>query len=244
MTINQDVKTLGQDLTDQAKGAGDAAVEQTKTAIATVKTPLYAVIGASDHAAKVARELVTDLRTRAESLPVDLKNRTENLPGEVRGAAEGARERATAQAATVRPEAIRETVRGVLTEAVETARKAVRRYEKRGQMVVADIRRAPGFTKVLKSAEGAVDRVEDALEALISDAQGELKGVRKSASSTATKAKVTVRKASTRRTAAPKATATKASTRKATPRKATATKATTAKRTPAKKSAAKASTSK
>jgi len=274
MSINQDIKTLGKDLTDEARNAGQASVEQTKNTVSAVKTPVYAVIGASDHAAKVARELVTDLRSRAETFPADLKTRAENLPGEVRGAADEARLRATAQASAVRPEALRETVIGVLTEAVSTARKAVRRYEKRGQMVVADLRRTPGFTKVLKSAEGAVDLVEDALEGLIRDAQGELKDVRKSAGNTASKAKATVRKASTRKTPvrkstpaksntakataakvtatratatkarATKARATKATATKATATKATATKATAAKRSPAKKSTSKASSNK
>ncbi len=259
MSINQDIKTLGKDLTDEARAAGDATVEQTVNAVSAIKTPLYAVIGASDHAAKVARELVTDLRGKAETLPGDLRNRAENLPGDVRGAAGEARERATTQAAAVRPEAIREVFIGAVTEAVSTARKAVRRYEKRGQMVVADIRRTPGFTKVLKTAESAVDRVEDALEDLIHDAQGELKVARRTAGSTASKAKATVRKASTRRTPARKATPAKSDTAKATAAKVTAkkagatkagTKASTKaaakapiKRTPAKKATSKTSSS-
>jgi len=228
MSINQDIKTLGKDLTNEAKGAGDAAVDQAKTAIATAKTPFYAVIGASDHAAK--------------------------------------------RAAAIRPDSVREAVREVVTEAVATAAKALRRYEKRGQMVVADLRRAPGFTRILKGAESAVDRVEDALEGLISDAQGELKGVRQTAGSTASKAKATVRKASTRRTAARKpggsgatagksgastttaakatakrapannATSRKASTRKASTRKASTRKASTSKATTSKATSRKAST--
>ncbi len=201
MSINRDIKTLGKDLTNESKGAGTGAVGQTKSILASARTPLYAVIGASDHAAK--------------------------------------------RAVAVRPRAIREAVRDVVTEAVSTARKTVRRYEKRGHMVVADLRRAPGFTRVLNGAENAVDRIEDTLEDLISDAQGELQDVRAGAGTTASRAKATVRRAGTRRSAARKPAGTKASpaasraTKSNSAKGAPARKATTTKATPTKRATVK-----
>lgn len=224
--VAKDLTSAGKDLTKDVKAAGD-------TAIQTAKTPFYAVIGASDHAAKFARARVADLRTRVEHAPADLRARAENLPGDVRTAAEQARDRANAQAGYVRPDAVRDTVKSAVTEVVDTALKTVRRYEKRGQMVVADLRRSPGFTRVLKTAENAVDSVEDKLEDLISDAQGELTDARKVTRSSAGQAKATVRQASTKKTApakarkapaAKKATSTKATTTKAPTRKSAGTR--------------------
>lgn len=221
--VAKDLTSAGKDLTKDAKAAGD-------TALQTAKTPFYAVIGASDHAAKFALARVADLRTRVEHAPADLRTRAENLPGDVRTAAEQARDRANAQVGYVRPDAVRDTVKSAVGEVVDTAIKTVRRYEKRGQMVVADLRRSPGFTRVLKTAENAVDSVEDKLEDLISDAQGELTDARKATRSSAGQAKATVRKASTKRAAPAKARKAPAA-KKATSTKATATKA------PARKSA-------
>lgn len=242
MSINPDLQALGKDaqslakdLAGETQAAGDAALDRTKTAIGAATTPFYTVIGASDHAAKLARALVTDLRTRTETLPADLKNRAHELPSDVLGATGQARNRATAQAAAVRPEVLLDAVRAAVTDAVEAARKALARYEKRGQMVVADLRRAPAFTRVLKRAESAVDQVEDALEELIKDAQGELRGARKSAGSTATKAKATARKAGSRRTG------TTSAANKSAPSERTTKTATGAKRGSAKTGASGAS---
>jgi heparin binding hemagglutinin HbhA len=146
-----------------------------ETAVKLYKTQLLATVGAGDLAVERTRTVVGQLRSRAVALPgeaqvqVDLaakeaRNRAEEAAGRARGAVQSARTSAEHLASAVRPESVKATV----TELVGTARtQAIATIEslaERGAEVIEDLRRQPAFRRVVFRAERAVDTVEGAVD--------------------------------------------------------------------------------
>ena len=130
--------------TQTAKQYGELAVAQGRSLAEQARTPILAAVGAGDLAVREARARATDA--------VDI-----------------ARSTAQQLAGAVRPDALR----GTVAELVETARtqatSTLDSLAERGAGVVAELRRQPGFRRVVRRAEDAVDSVEDALEDLLEE---------------------------------------------------------------------------
>jgi heparin binding hemagglutinin HbhA len=146
MTATQTVKSYGE------------------TAAKLYKTQLLATIGAGDLAVERAKTVVGQLRSRAETLPGEAQVQADLAVKEARTRAGEAvdRGRTAAQqlAAAVRPETVFGTVTGLVEQARAQATQTVDSLAARGAGVVEELRRQPGFRRVARRAENAVDVVE------------------------------------------------------------------------------------
>src|SRR3954463_1662581 len=142
-----------------------------ETAVKLTKTQLLATIGAGDLAVQRAKTVVDQLRNRAEALPGEAKVQADLGVKEARTRATEAAGQARAAAhqfrASVRPEAVRTTVVGVVGTARTQALATVEALAERGAHVVEELRQQPGFRKVVRRAESAVDAVEGTVEGAI-----------------------------------------------------------------------------
>jgi heparin binding hemagglutinin HbhA len=148
-----------------------------ETAVSAYKTLNLAVIGAGDLAVERARTAVAQFRSKATSSIVA-------LPGEAHVQADlavkEARTRATEAAGTartaaqqfttvVRPDVLRDTVTGLVETARTQAISTVEHLAAHGAEVVEELRRQPGFRRIVRQAEHAVDAVEDTLEDVLEE---------------------------------------------------------------------------
>jgi heparin binding hemagglutinin HbhA len=169
MTRTETVKHIGETLVDRAK------------------TPILAAVGAGDLAMERALTAVGRVRSRAESLPGDAQVQADLAVKEARTRADEARNRATeavgrtrtaAQqiAAVARPETVRSTVQGLVGTARTQAVSTVEALANRGEKVVDELRRQPGFKRVVRRTEHAVDTVEARVEGGVRKSAGTVSG--------------------------------------------------------------------
>ena len=158
--------------TQTVKQYGEFAVAQGRSIAEQAKTPILAVVGAGDLAVERARTVVAQFRSKATSsimaLPGEAQVQADLAVKEARTRATEAAgtARTTAQqfATAVRPEAVRSTVESFFETARTQAVATVEKLAEHGAEVVEELRQQPGFRRVVRRAERAVDTVEDALE--------------------------------------------------------------------------------
>ena len=218
--------------TETIKSYGEAAVIEGRkvadTLVETGKTGVLAAIGATDVVVDHARSVVGSLRSKAEALPGEAQVQADLAAKEVRTRAEAARSKAG-------------NAGGLVGTVREQAASTLSGLAARGEEVVEDLRRQPGFRSVVGRAERAVDTVEDALEdvldttdEVVAKASDEVTSVAQKSASKASKAANEVTSAAQK---------TKARTSKAVDEaKETPTKKAPAKRAAAKRTPAKATT--
>ena len=142
-----------------------------ETAVSTYKTLNLAVIGAGDLAVERAKTVVAQFRSKAEALPGEAQVQADLAVKEARTRATDAAgtARITAQqfATAVRPEVLRSTVESLLETARTQAVATVEKLAEHGAEVVEELRHQPGFRRVVRRTERAVDTVEGTLEGVI-----------------------------------------------------------------------------
>jgi heparin binding hemagglutinin HbhA len=111
-----------------------------ETAAKLYKTQLLATVGAGDLAVERATTAVSRARTAAQQF-----------------------------ATSVRHESVRSTVISLVDTARTQATSTVESLAERGEGVVDELRSQPGFRRIVRRAESAVDAVEDKLEDVIED---------------------------------------------------------------------------
>jgi heparin binding hemagglutinin HbhA len=169
MTRTETVKHIGETLVDRAK------------------TPILAAVGAGDLAMERALTAVGRVRSRAESLPGDAQVQADLAVKEARTRADEARTRATeavgrtrtaAQqvAAVAHPETVRSTVQGLVGTARTQAASTVEALASRGEKVVDELRRQPGFKRVVRRTENAVDTVQSRVDDGLKGSAGTVSG--------------------------------------------------------------------
>jgi heparin binding hemagglutinin HbhA len=134
------------------------------------RTPLLVAVGAGDLAVEQARTVLASLRSRAEALPGEAQVQVDLATREARTRAEQAADRARGLVTVVRPEAVVNTVTGLVEQARTQAAGTVEALAERGADVLQELRRQPGFRRFAARAEAAVDVVEGAVEEVIEDA--------------------------------------------------------------------------
>ena len=133
------------------------------------RTPLLAAVGAGDLAVEQARTALATLRSRAEALPGEAQVQIDLAAKEARTRAEQAADRARQLAVAVRPDTVANTVAGLLETARTQAVSTVEALADRGADVLEELRRQPAFRRFAGRAEQVVDRVEDAVEEVIEE---------------------------------------------------------------------------
>jgi heparin binding hemagglutinin HbhA len=166
-----------------------------ETVLNQYKTSLLATIGAGDLAVERTRTLVEQLRTRAEALPGEAQVQADLAAKELRTRVSGAVTAAQHLATNVRPEKVRASLAGLVETAREQAEETLEQLSDRGAGVVEELRRQPGVQRFLGRTERAVDVVEDRVEDLleetsetVADASSEVTSVAQKAASKAGKA--------------------------------------------------------
>ena len=134
------------------------------------RTPLLVAVGAGDLAVEQARTVLATLRSRAEALPGEAQVQVDLATKEARTRAELAADRARGLVTVVRPDAVVTTVAGLVGQARTQAAGTVEALAERGADVLQELRRQPGFRRFAAKAEAAVDTVEDAVEEVIEEA--------------------------------------------------------------------------
>jgi heparin binding hemagglutinin HbhA len=221
--------------TQTVKQYGEFAVTHAKPAV-------LAVIGAGDLAVERARTVLGQFRSKAVALPGEAQVQADLAVKEARTAAHQL-------VVAVRPEALKDTVVGLVGTARTQAAATVETLAERGAEVVEDLRRQPAFRRVVRRAERAVDAVEDTLEDVleetaeaVADASNEVTSI---AQKTAAKATKVAAKAEDKVESAAESTKATIDAAEETPaeKSAPAAKKTTpaAKRTPAKATTARVS---
>lgn len=196
-------------ITSEVKQYTGVATEQGKAALAGVRKPVFAAVGAGDL-------LVSRTAARGKQIVA----RSQDL--------------ATARVtpATV-SESVRSTVSGYLQAAGDQANNAYTQLSRRGAEVVHEFRKDPRVQRVILRTERAVDVVEDSLEDLLDEAGQDVAeataAAKDAVSEGADKTRATVRKSAARNTNARKSTAKSAPARKAPVRDTAARKATPSK---------------
>ncbi|MGY1694978.1 MULTISPECIES: hypothetical protein [unclassified Geodermatophilus] len=134
------------------------------------RTPLLVAVGAGDLAVTQARTVLATLRSRAEALPGEAQVQVDLATREARTRAEQAADRARQLVTVVRPDAVVTTVTGLVEQARTQAAGTVEALAERGADVLQELRRQPGIRRFVVRAEQAVDTVEDAVEEVIEEA--------------------------------------------------------------------------
>ncbi|MGY1607387.1 hypothetical protein [Geodermatophilus sp. SYSU D00700] len=134
------------------------------------RTPLLVAVGAGDLAVEQARTVLASLRSRAVALPGEAQVQVDLATREARTRAEQAADRARQLAPVVRPDAVVSTVNGLVEQARTQAVGTVEALAERGADVLQELRRQPGLRRFVVRAEQAVDTVEDAVEEVIEEA--------------------------------------------------------------------------
>jgi heparin binding hemagglutinin HbhA len=134
------------------------------------RTPLLVAVGAGDLAVEQARTVLATLRSRAEAIPGEAQVQVDLATREARTRAEQAADRARGLVTVVRPEAVVNTVAGLVEQARTQAAGTVEALAERGADVLQELRRQPGFRRFAVKAEQVVDTVEDAVEEVIEEA--------------------------------------------------------------------------
>jgi heparin binding hemagglutinin HbhA len=166
-----------------------------ETVLNQYKTSLLATIGAGDLAVERTRTLVEQLRTRAEALPGEAQVQADLAAKELRTRLGDALSAAQSAAANLRGERVRVTVTELVDNARRQAGETLETLTDRGTEVVEELRRQPGVQRFLGRTERAVDVVEDRVEDLleetsetVADASSEVTSVAQKAASKAGKA--------------------------------------------------------
>jgi heparin binding hemagglutinin HbhA len=166
-----------------------------ETVLNQYKTSLLATIGAGDLAVERTRTLVEQLRTKAEALPGEAQVQADLAAKELRTRLNDALTAAQQFATTLRREDVRGTLAGLVESAREQAEGTLEQLSDRGAEVVEELRRQPGVQRFLGRTERAVDVVEDRVEDLleetseaVADASSEVTSVAQKAASKAEKA--------------------------------------------------------
>jgi heparin binding hemagglutinin HbhA len=133
------------------------------------RTPLLVAVGAGDLAVEQARTVLATLRSRAEALPGEAQVQVDLATREARTRAEQAADRARGLVTVVRPDAVVTTVAGLVGQARTQAAGTVEALAERGADVLQELRRQPGLRRFVARAEQAVDIVEDAVEEVIEE---------------------------------------------------------------------------
>jgi heparin binding hemagglutinin HbhA len=165
-----------------------------ETVLSLYRTPVLVAIGAGDLAVERTRTAVDQFRSRAEALPGEAQVQADLAVKQARTRAGEAvdRTRTTAQqfVSVLRPEAVRGLVETARTQALST----VEELAGRGAEVVEEIRRQPGVRRVVRRAEDAVDtveaRTEEALQGTaeaVAEASNEVTSVAQKTAAKATK---------------------------------------------------------
>lgn len=181
MSTTETIKTYSETAVNQGRQAASSVAEQGRTG-------LLVAIGAGDVVLDRARTVVTTFRSRAEALPGELQVQADLASKEARTRAEQA-------AAAVRPEALTETVSGLVETARRQALSTIEELAERGEKVVGDLRRQPAFRRVVRRAEEAVDSVEDALEDVLEETSEAVAEASDTVTSVAQKTKARAEKA-------------------------------------------------
>ena len=134
------------------------------------RRPLLVAVGAGDLAVEQARTVIATLRSRAEALPGEAQVQVDLATKEARTRAELAADRARGLVTVVRPDAVVTTVAGLVGQARTQAAGTVEALAERGADVLQELRRQPGFRRFAVKAEQAVDTVEEAVEEVIEEA--------------------------------------------------------------------------
>ena len=134
------------------------------------RTPLLVAVGAGDLAVEQARTVIATLRSRAEALPGEAQVQVDLATKEARTRAELAADRARGLVTVVRPDAVVTTVAGLVEQARTQAVDTVEALAERGADVLQELRRQPGLRRFAAKAEAAVDTVEDAVEEVLEEA--------------------------------------------------------------------------
>jgi heparin binding hemagglutinin HbhA len=165
--------TLGLSPTEPGKPSGETVVTTGRTVaeqlVERSRTPLLAVVGAGDLAVKATKDVVDTLRSRAEALPGEAQVQADLAAKEARTRATEAAQTARTRVHEVRVATRPDVVLGTVSTLVDVARTQVEALAERGAGVVEELRRQPGFRKVVRRAEEAVDTVEDALEDILEE---------------------------------------------------------------------------
>jgi len=246
MTPTQTVKQYGETVVASGRSAAERLAE-------TYKTSLLAAVGVSDLAVERTRTAVKDLRSRAVALPGEAQVQADLAGKQARTrateAVDRARTNAQELAVSLRPEAVLSTVAGLLDSARTRANARVEELAERGEHVVEDLRRQPGFRRLVRRTERAVDAVEDRLEDVLDETEKTVSGTADEVTSLAQKAASKTAKAvdkaeTTTRSAAQSAKGTVGSAAATTPANRSSATNGTAKKTAsaAKKAPAKATT--
>ena len=133
------------------------------------RTPLLVAVGAGDLAVEQARTVLASLRSRAEALPGEAQVQVDLATKEARTRAELAADRARGLATAVRPEAVVSSLNTLVEQARTQALGTVEALAERGADVLQELRRQPGFRRFAAKAEAAVDTVEEAVEEVIEE---------------------------------------------------------------------------
>ena len=134
------------------------------------RTPLLVAVGAGDLAVEQARTVLASLRSRAEALPGEAQVQVDLATKEARTRAELAADRARGLATAVRPDAVVSTLNTLVEQARTQAAGTVEALAVRGADVLQELRRQPGFRRFAVKAEQAVDTVEEVVEEVIEEA--------------------------------------------------------------------------
>jgi heparin binding hemagglutinin HbhA len=166
MTPTQTVKQYGETVVASGRSAAERLAE-------SYKTSFLAAVGASDLAVERTRTAVKDLRSRAVALPGEAQVQADLATKEARTRATEAvgKARTSAQefAVSLRPETVLSTVVGLVETARTRTTSRLEELAERGEHVVEELRRQPGFRRIVRRAESAVDAVEDRLEDVLED---------------------------------------------------------------------------
>jgi heparin binding hemagglutinin HbhA len=166
MTATQTIKQYGETVVASSRSVAERLAE-------TYKTSVLATVGASDLAVERTRTAVKEFRSRAVALPGEAQVQADLAAKEARTRATEAvgRARTSAQelAVSLRPETVASTVAGLVLTAGTRATSRLEELAERGEHVVDELRRQPGFRRLIRGAEGAVDAIEDRLEDALED---------------------------------------------------------------------------
>jgi heparin binding hemagglutinin HbhA len=242
MTPTQTIKQYRETVVASGRSVAERLAE-------TYKTSVLATVGASDLAVERTRTAVKEFRSRAVALPGEAQVQADLAAKEARTRATEAvdRARTSAQelAVSLRPETVASTVAGLVVTAGSRATSRLEELAERGEHVVDELRRQPGFRRLVGRAEGAVDAVEDRLEGALEDtgkavteASNEVTSLTQKAAAKTTKA-VDTAEARTRSAARTAKSAVEAAEPKPAKRAATKQTAPAAKKAPAKATTAR-----
>ncbi|MGY1830809.1 hypothetical protein ACI8AA_10325 [Geodermatophilus sp. SYSU D01180] len=135
-----------------AVGAGDLAVEQARTVLASLRT------------------LPGEAQVQVDLATKEARTRAEQAADRAREAVTHARANGRQLAGAVRPDAVVSTVSTLVEQARTQATATIEQLAERGADVLQELRRQPGFRRFVVRAEQAVDTVEDAVEEVIEEA--------------------------------------------------------------------------